>query len=118
MPDWPFPPPLFEFPNKSAPRGEDSEDWLARLLRGVGGSGPCLSDYVQPAHRQRFSNELTRRANHRHKFIIAKILIARAEKSAAGFFVGYSNPTAAPRHDATSPHALLGVVSAPPSEPF
>lgn len=34
MPDWPFPPPFFEFPNKSAPRGEDRDDWLVRLLRG------------------------------------------------------------------------------------
>jgi hypothetical protein len=38
MPDWPFPPPFFDFPNKSAPRSEDSEDWLARLLRGIGRS--------------------------------------------------------------------------------
>jgi hypothetical protein len=30
---------------------------------------------------------LTRRANHRHIFIIAKVMQARAEKSAAGFFV-------------------------------
>jgi hypothetical protein len=36
MPDWPFPPPFFDFPNKSAARSEDSEDWLARLLRAVG----------------------------------------------------------------------------------
>jgi hypothetical protein len=36
MPDWPFPPPFFDFPNKSGARSEDSEDWLARLLRGVG----------------------------------------------------------------------------------
>ena len=32
MPDWPFPPPFFDFPNKSAPRGEDSEDWLTRCF--------------------------------------------------------------------------------------
>ena len=35
MPDWPFPPPIFDFPNKSAERGEENEHLLARLLRGV-----------------------------------------------------------------------------------
>jgi hypothetical protein len=36
MPDYPFPPPIWDFPDKSRASGEDSKDWLARLLRTVG----------------------------------------------------------------------------------
>jgi hypothetical protein len=51
---------------------------------------------------------LTRRANHRHIFIIARIQKARAGKSAAGFFnPSFLNRTAAARHGATSSHAPL-----------
>ncbi len=55
-----------------------------------------------------FQNNLTRRANHRHSFIIARISKARAGKPAAGFFIwGFLNRTAAALRDATSSHALL-----------
>jgi len=47
--------------------------------------------------------DLTRRANHGHNDIIAKVMKARAEKSAAGFLLEFSNRTAAARHDAASP---------------
>jgi hypothetical protein len=36
MPDWPFPPPIWNFPDKSAASGENSEDCLKRLLRTAG----------------------------------------------------------------------------------
>lgn len=36
MPDWPVRPPIWDFPDKSAASAEDSDDWLARLLRTVG----------------------------------------------------------------------------------
>ena len=36
MPDWPFPPPIFDFPRKSVATNENSEDRLERLLRGMG----------------------------------------------------------------------------------
>jgi len=49
------------------------------------------------------ANGLTRRANHGHNDIIAKVMKARAEKSAAGFLLEFSNRTAAARHDAASP---------------
>jgi hypothetical protein len=56
---------------------------------------------------------LTRRANHRHIFIIARNLKARAGKPAAGFF----NRTAAAFDGAASPDALpQGVAGALPSE--
>jgi hypothetical protein len=70
-------------------------------------------------------NSLTRRANHRHIFIIAEIKKARAGKSAAGFFVSgpfeseFLNrtaaafPGAANSHVATSQEASQ---STPPSE--
>jgi hypothetical protein len=49
---------------------------------------------------------LTRRANHRHIFIIAEIAKARAGKPAAGFFIrnlesGFPNRTAAAFHGRT-----------------
>jgi hypothetical protein len=36
MPDWPFPPPIWEFPNKSLARDDDDRDWLAHMLRTGG----------------------------------------------------------------------------------
>jgi hypothetical protein len=36
MPDYPFPPPIWDFPDKSGASAEDRDDWLARLLRTVG----------------------------------------------------------------------------------
>ena len=36
MPDWPFPPPIFDFPRKSVAASEDSEDRMERLLRSMG----------------------------------------------------------------------------------
>ena len=54
------------------------------------------------------STHLTRRANHRHILIIARISKARAGKPAAGVFnPHFLNRTAAARHGATSSHASL-----------
>ena len=36
MSNWPVPPPIWDFPDKSAASEDDSKDWLARLLRSVG----------------------------------------------------------------------------------
>ena len=36
MPDWPFPPPIFDFPSKSVATNENGEDRLERLLRSMG----------------------------------------------------------------------------------
>jgi hypothetical protein len=36
MPDYPFPPPIWDSPDKSTAAEEGSKDWLARLLRTVG----------------------------------------------------------------------------------
>ena len=36
MPDWPFPPSIFDFPSKSVATNENSKDRLERLLRSMG----------------------------------------------------------------------------------
>ena len=72
--------------------------------------GGCLPDWRR--YRQylidNFSPHLTRRANHRHIFIIARIQSPRRGNPAAGFFnPDFLNRTAAARHGATSSHAPL-----------
>jgi hypothetical protein len=68
----------------------------------------------------RVKKNLTRRANHWHSAIIAIIFKSpRGEIRRGLFHWHFLNRTTAARHDAAfSPCTLLGVVSAPSSEPF
>ena len=74
-----------------------------------------------PSHRSHRAaackKDLTRRANHRHSFIIVRISTTRAGNRPRAFFVSdFLKRTVAARHDATPTHGRLSVASAPPSE--
>ena len=68
--------------------------------------GSCRGHACQANCMSLFEKRLTRRANHRHIFIIARITKARAGKPAAGFLFaifesGFLNRTAAALHGRT-----------------
>jgi hypothetical protein len=87
-------------------------DYRSRRFRFIEADATHFTDFVQ------FAKSLTRRANHRHNGIIAKLVTPARRNPPRAFSLGFSNRTAAACHDATSPNARrLGVASAPPSEP-